>query len=257
MVKVPTRIPRTPWPANFPQVEIHGELKRRDSHPAYLAAKSGDAESAQRLVEDLLSPEETSRIGQLIGGVPVRLLAVTADEVAGFNAIPDAMAQALAAQLGLEVSAGTVMQANKVGHTRAKGWHRLVTPAIFTGEIISGAAYFLVDDHVGFGGTLANLHGYVRERGAYVVGMTALTETRDARQIALRHETLDMLWGQHGSDLDSFWRQLFGHGIECLTDIEAGYLCRAESVAAIEDRMAEAAESARGRGLSPVGLAHG
>jgi hypothetical protein len=55
---------------------------------------------------------------------------------------------------------------------------------------------------------------------------------------------------KHGDELKQFWRFEFGHGAECLTDIEAGYLCRVESVAAIKDRMAEAAESARRRGFS-------
>jgi len=236
-------------------VVVHGDLKARNSHFCYAAAKSGDAQAAQELVDDLLSPEETDRIAALIGCIPARLLAVTADEAAGFNAIPDAMAEALACRLGLDVLSGMINQANKVGHTRANGWHRLATPAIFEGEVILGAAYFLVDYHVGFGGTLANLRGFILEHGGYVVGMTALTETGGARQIALRQETLDMLWLKHGSGLDAFWRYEFGHGIECLTEIEAGYLCRAESVAAIEARMAEAAESARGRGLSPFGLA--
>jgi len=84
--------------------------------------------------------------------------------------------------------------------------------------------------------------------------MTALTETRDARQIAIRKTTLDLLKGKHGANLEQFWRGEFGHGVECLTDIEAGYLCRAESVASIKARMAQAAEFARSRGLSPVAL---
>jgi hypothetical protein len=61
-----------------------------------------------------------------------------------------------------------------------------------------------------------------------------------------------MLKAKHGQELEQFWHGEFGHGIDCLTDIEAGYLCRAESVAAIKNRMAQAAELARGGGLSPV-----
>ena len=82
--------------------------------------------------------------------------------------------------------------------------------------------------------------------------MTTLTETREARHIAIRKDTLDMLQSKHGEDLGQFWREEFGHGLDCLTNVEAGYLCRAESFAAIKDRMAQAAELARRSGLSPV-----
>jgi len=46
-------------------------------------------------------------------------------------------------------------------HTRAGGWHRLVTPATFSGTVRAGADYLLVDHHVGFGGTLANLRSHI------------------------------------------------------------------------------------------------
>ena len=250
----PIFIPRSPWTPEFPEVVIHSVLKARDTHPSYTVAKSGNAEAAKILVENLLSFDETERLRHLVADRHPYLLAVTADELAGFNAIPDAMAQALAARLGLPVVAGTIIQANKVGHTRADGWHRLVTPAVFEGDVIEGAGYLLVDDHVGFGGTLANLRGFVEAKGGHVIGMTTLTETRAARQIAVRKETLDMLKRKHGAELEQFWSHEFGHGVGCLTDIEAGYLCRAESLASIKARMAQAAEFARGRGLSPVNL---
>ncbi len=208
-------------------------------------------------VETLLSQDETERLDHLLAGRQPILLPITADEVAGFNAIPDAMAQSLALRLGLSVAAGKILQANKVGHTKADGWHRLVTPAKFIGDVIARADYILVDDHVGFGGTFANLCGFIEHNGGKVLAMTALTETREARQIAVRNQTLNMLYEKHGSELADFWNREFGHGLDCLTNIEGEYLCRVESVAAIKTRMAQAAELARGRGLSPVSLGSG
>lgn len=254
---MPAHIPRSTWPPDFPDVIIHSDLRTRNAHSAYAAAKSGGADAAKRLVEDLISPGQTERLATLLAGRLPILLAVTADEVGGFNAIPDAMAQSLGFQLGSNVAAGTIVQANKVGHTKADGWHRLVTPAKFTGKVISGTGYLLVDDHVGFGGTLANLRGFIEENGGTVVAMTTLTETGAARHIAVRTDTLNVLQSKHGTELANFWHREFGHGIECLTNIEAGYLCRVESVAAIKTRMAQAAELARGRGLSPVSLDDG
>lgn len=106
-----------------------------------------------------------------------------------------------------------------------------------------------MDDHVGLGGTLANLRGHVEAQGGTVIAMTTLTESRDARRIALRTETLNMLRTKHGKDLDALWRRQFGYGIDCLTEVEALILCRQPSVAAIEDFLAQAAIEARGRGF--------
>ena len=251
---MPAFIPRSLWPADFPDVIIHGDVRARNAHPSYALAKSGNADAAKVLAEEMLSVKGTERLAQLSAGRSPILLPVTAEEVAGFNAIPDAMAHVLGLRLGLTVSTGAILQLSKVGHTKADGWHRLVTPAEFTGEVEAGAEYILVDDHVGFGGTLANLRGFIEQNGGTVLGMTTLTETREARQIAVRHEALNVLCSKHGSELADFWNREFGHGLDCLTNIEAGYLCRVESVDAIKTRMAQAAELACSRGFSPVGF---
>jgi hypothetical protein len=56
----------------------------------------------------------------------------------------------------------------------------------------------------------------------------------------------------HGDELKQFRQQIIGHGTGCLTNLEAGYLSRVESVAAIKARMAEAAEAARCQGIPTV-----
>lgn len=94
------------------------------------------------------------------------------------------MAQVLARELNVGVQWGEIVQSNRVGHTRAPSFNRLVTPPTFEGDVVGNAAYVIVDDHVGLGGTLANLKGYVESHGATVIAMTTLTETRGARQIA-------------------------------------------------------------------------
>jgi hypothetical protein len=247
---MPRSLPiRLPWPPDFPDVVIHTELRTRDSHPGYGAAKAGDAEAALTLASDLLSPDGIARLRQIIGDRPALLLPVIADEVTGFNAIPDAMAQILGDRLDLAVIAGEIVQTNKVGHTRAPAFQRLVTPATFEGPVQQGASYVLVDDHVGLGGTLANLRGHVEARGGTVIAITTLTESRDARAISLRPATRNMLWERHGEALDRLWKGQFGYGIDCLTEVEALNLCRQQSVAAIEDFLAQAAVEARSRGI--------
>lgn len=204
------------------------------------------------MAEDLLSPGGTEELRALIADQPTILLPITALETTGFNAIPDAMAQVLGRELRQEVSAGHLVQTNKVGHTRARSYNRLVTPAAFEGEVRDGARYLLVDDHVGLGGTLANLKGYIEVNGGLVLGMTTLTESRAARQIALTPATLNMLWERHGEPLEIFWQEQFGHGLDCLTDVEGQVLARAATLDEIRDRLAQATVEARGRGVEPA-----
>ncbi len=213
--------------------------------------------AADTLVQDLMSAEAIDELGQLVAGRRPIILPVIADEASGYNAIPDAMAEGLASWFGFPMGAGEIVQISKVGHTKADGWHRLVTPAEFNGEVRQGSDYLLFDDHVDFGGTLPNLRGFIETRGGHVNGMTTLTETRAARQIGVRSETLKVLCNKHGHDLAAYWEWHFGHGLDCLTEVEAGYLCRVESFAAVQNRMAAAAELAHGRGLSAVSIRTG
>lgn len=85
-----------------------------------------------------------------------------------------------------------------------------------------------------------------------MIGMTALTESRDGRHIALRQGTLSMLREKHGEALDDLWQSQFGYGLDCLTEVEGQNLCRQQSVAGIEDFLAQAAVEARRRGLEPA-----
>ena len=148
--------PRIPWPSDFPEVIVHSTVKLRDAHSAYRDAKSGDASAALNLAVALLDSDAVSDLKRLCRGRRTRLVPVVADETHGFNAIPDALAQVLARVLGLKADRGGIVQTNKVGHTRAPSFQRLVTPPEFQGLVRRGSNYLLVDDHVGLGGTLAN-----------------------------------------------------------------------------------------------------
>lgn len=250
--------PRCPWDAEFPDVVIHTTVRTRDGHEGYDAAKGGNAVWALTLALDLLNPTAEKVLASVIAGRSATLLPVVAEEATGFNAIPDAMAQFLAHhlrtrfELDVEAVAGEVVQTNKVGHTRALAFQRLVTPATFAGRVWRGENYVLVDDHVGLGGTLASLRGYVEGKGGIVIAMTTLTESREARRIALRPQTLNVLRERHGQELENLWQSQFQYGLDCLTEVEALNLCRQPSVAAIEDFLAKAAIEARGRGLEPA-----
>jgi hypothetical protein len=243
---------RVPWPPDGPDVIVHTDVGTRDGHHAYRAAKAGDPDAALELAIDLSDDDAVEALRRLVGDRAPNLLPVVADEALGFNAIPDAVAQMLSRDLNLPVVTGEIVQTNKVGHTRAKTFQRLVTPPEFAGPVEPGTNYILVDDHVGLGGTLANLRGHVELGGGHVIGMTTLTESRDGRMISLRPGTLRMLWDKHGEALNQLWQDQFGYGLDCLTEVEAQNLCRQPSVDAIENFLAQAAVEARGRGLEPA-----
>jgi hypothetical protein len=87
-------------------------------------AKAGDAEAALVLAGDLMRPEAIAQLQDVIGGRPAILLPVVADETGGFNAIPDAMAQLLAHELGL------VAQAVKSFRSTRSDTHELLPSSV-------------------------------------------------------------------------------------------------------------------------------
>ena len=95
------------------------------------------------------------------------LVSAHALEREGVNAIPEALADELARLLDLPVDS-SVVQTNVVSHTGADGFSRLARQAAFTGEIVAGTDYVMVDDFVGQGGTLANLRGIIESAGGHV-----------------------------------------------------------------------------------------
>ena len=240
---------RFSWPDGFPDVVAHCEEVERDSHPAYLPGKSGDKAAAVQLAQDLVSKAALETLRHIMQNRKAIIVPVTAIEGRGFNAIPDALAQEIASKLGLEKSSGEIVQSNTVHHTRAKGYQRLVTPAEFEGDVREGKLYIIVDDHVGFGGTIANLKGFIEGRGGLVVAATTLTKSPGSEKISPTADQLDTLRRIHGHALEVLWQDQFGHGIDCLTRREAQLLCREKSFVAVTDRLAQGSIEARERGL--------
>ncbi|HEY5609059.1 MAG TPA: hypothetical protein VIM38_12065 [Alphaproteobacteria bacterium] len=215
-------------------------MRARDAHPDYIEAKSGDAEAALRLTQAFITSAALTSIEQMLRGRRPYLIAVSAIEAAGFNAIPRAMARTIADELGLALVTG-VVQANTVSHTRASGWHRLRFRAEFDGTIQPGVDYWIIDDHVGLGSTMAELRAFVHAQHGTIVGASTLTASRHSEIIALTNDTLSKLRVKHGQTLEDFWLEEFGYGLAGLTEPEAGYLLRAASVDAIRARLAETA----------------
>lgn len=188
---------RTTWPDDFPAVIVHNTVARRDAHPDYEAAKAGEREAATRLAVALLHENAMAEIAYFLEEHRLIILPIRAIETTGINLIPDAMAREISQRFELSM-ATDIVQTNTVGHTRANGFHRLAFQPLFDGPVVAGMEYVLVDDHVGLGGTLANLRGYIESCGGRVVFATTLSASRNSKILALRQETLHALREKHG-----------------------------------------------------------
>jgi len=232
----PTRVPST----CLPDTQIIASEKEVQEHPAYAKAKAGDLAAAVVLSKSFLSAESIAAVRTAVAGRPVMILGVAAMESQGVNEIPQAMAFELSRTLGMP-RAYEPLQINRVGHTRSSGWHRLASQAVFDGAVVSGGMYWLVDDFVGQGGTLANLGGYLQANRATVAGITVLAGRAYSAKLAISAQTLQALRTKHGQ-LEEWWIARFGFGFGALTESEGRYLYRAEDADTIRNRLAEAAQ---------------
>ena len=207
----------------------------------YAAGKAGDPDAAFQLVTDLISPDVVEGIRLAVGSTSPILASAHALERGGVNAIPEVLADLLGLRLGWKVDSN-IVQTNIVSHTGADGFSRLARQARFAGTIEPGSAYFLVDDFIGQGGTLANLRSLILEKGGMAVEATVLTGKPYSATMAPVGETLRQLRAKHGTELETWWVRTFGFGFECLTESEARYLLNTPTADRVRDRIAAAIE---------------
>jgi hypothetical protein len=236
--------PRRPW-GNFPDVLIHATESAVKQHPAYWAAKTGDDVAALELVRDVFDPELLERLRSLVGDSHPVLVSAHAYEREGVNAIPEVLADVMAEKLGWSVD-NSVVQTNVVAHTGADGFSRLARQPSFDGTVTADTDYILIDDFVGMGGTLANLRGHIESQGGRVLAAIALTGKPHSAKLRLTPERLHELRNKHGTELEHWWQNRFGHAFDALTESEARYLVRTPDAATIRDRLV-AAEQAGNR----------
>lgn len=239
---------RTTWQKDFPDVVLHARLGDATSHRDYEAAKAGDKDAAYRLVSDVLTKDAVDKIRNIIGNREVLLAAVHAEEASGRNKIPQAMADILGKVLHQEVD-DSLVQTKLVGRTGQDGFGRLANQPEFAGNVRSDLPYFILDDTLTQGGTLAGMKGYIESHGGRVIGASALTAKQYSARMALSSQTLSQL-REHfgGTGLENWWKQQHGYGFDGLTESEANYLLRAGNADKIRDRVI----AARQAGDSPV-----
>ncbi len=175
----------------------------------------------------------------LLDGRKPLLASAHAYEAEGVNTIPESLADVLAQRLDLVVDSG-IVQTNVVAHTGSDGFGRLARQPFFEGSVTTSQEYVLIDDFVGMGGTLANLRGYIEAQGGKVIGAVTLTGKPYSAKLALDEALLQELRKTHGTELETWWQENYGHSFDCLTQSEARYLARSPDVDTIRDRIAAA-----------------
>lgn len=235
---------RSPWSLSFPAAQLLVAESAAKTHPEYRAAKTGDAAAAARLVQQLVGDPAVDAIALLLSGRRPLVASIHAQEENGVNAIPEALADRIAHRLGLATDESLV-QTNVVNHTGADGFSRLARQALFTGEVVAGSEYLIVDDFIGQGGTMANFRGYIEQNGGLVLGAVSLTGKPYSAQLAVSALRLNELRGRHG-ELEDWWHERFGFGFDALTESEARYLAHTPDAHTIRDRISAAEQAADG-----------
>ncbi|WP_338619046.1 LPD38 domain-containing protein [Achromobacter sp. E1] len=222
-------------PVDLPPTVIGQRLGTAGKHPDHGAAKAGDTEAAYRLLKDVLSREAVEQVRAAIGDEKPVIVPVLAVEAAGPNKIPAVTAMALGQQLGLTVDRG-IYQSVRAKRTALDGMGRIFQQPEFDGEVQPGRAYFLVDDTLTQGGTLAALASHIRQNGGRVVGSFALTGKLYSATLRLSPETLSELRARYG-DVEQEFREATGRGFDALTESEGRYLAKHDAPDAVRDRI--------------------
>lgn len=230
-----------PWSDNFPKITVHTNAstltrKNREDHQR---AKAGDEKAAIRLIKKLMKPERVRAIADSHPGAVV--VPVIAVEETGKNKLP--LAYALAFEgAGLEIEYG-IIQSNRAFHTNKTALERLFSPAEFSGRVIGGKEYILVDDVATTGDTLNSLRLHIEKNGGKVVHISTIAYAQGSTVIAIRPETIRLLEEKHGRQQLEVILSEYGAGasaLEELTESQGQYLSKFGSIDAIRNRISQA-----------------
>jgi hypothetical protein len=231
---------RVAW-NHFPPVFIFCPLGTAKNHSDYdEAKKNGNNEAAYKLVKDIVPLTKLSELKEVIGESTPLILPVHAIEEFGTNKIPAAFAYYLSVKLKCDLCSD-IVQANKPQRTDKGAFYRLSQYPFFDGDVQKGSDYVILDDTLSMGGTLASLRGYIENKGGNVLLAVALTGHDGAALLNIKEAMLNKLRSKHGDELDEldeWWKQEVGFGVDKLTQGEAGHLKKA-SFEEIRNRILE------------------
>ena len=236
---------RTEW-GDFPDVIIANPKSTIANHKDYIEAKSGNLQAALNVVDDYLTHDVLKEIKSNLDAVKNPLIVpVHAEELTGRNKLP--MAFALMIELNLDVKIDdSIVQSRRAYRTSADGFDRLVKKVSFDGTVINGASYFMIDDAITQGGTLADLKGYIESKGGIVIGSSVLMGKPHSAKLSITKATLGQLRKATGKDLERWWYEQFGYDFSRLTESEARYIAKQihrSGLDSVRDRIIEARQA--------------
>lgn len=164
---------RTDW-NNFPKVELIEPAKTIATHASYHLAKQGDLQAAITLVDDVLDVDALLHLKALFEQYkPDYIQPIHAEEQMGRNKLPIAFGLLLSHHLDVPLGLD-IVQSSRAYRTGADGNHRLIERVGFDGVAQQSARYFIIDDAITQGGTLADMRSYIVQQGGLVVGASTL-----------------------------------------------------------------------------------
>ena len=220
------------WEADFPEGLGHTSISYLKRCDGYHAAKNGDMLAAMCVVEKCV---KLDRIVAVREQFPKAVLLPVISQ----NVIP----LALASFIGLPVYTGV----RRVDAQKRQGLPailRLMHKPEFSGRIISGMSYIIVDDVVTQGGTVASLRHYVLERGGTVLAIVALAFAIGSRAITMtRVNWVRMLLRFDRSKLENAL-ETYGlcSNVRQLTNSQVGYILRFRSIHTFTSKLEKAAQ---------------
>jgi len=227
---------RVAW-GNFPPVFILCPLGSAKNHSDYdEAKKNGNNIAALQLVKEIVPSDKIDELKEIIGESSPLILPVHAIEEFGTNKIPAALAYYLSIKLEFELCSD-IVQANKPQRTGKGAFYRLSQYPFFDGDVQHGRDYVILDDTLSMGGTLASLRGYIENKGGNVILAVALTGHDGAALLNIKEAMLNNIRAKHGDELDEWWKNEVGFGVDKLTQGEAGHLKKAPDIEEIRSRI--------------------
>ena len=229
-----------PKSKHFHQYTSDADIK---CHPAYQAAKAGDAAAAYKLVMDLAADFIQSLKGEFSDKVV--FISPYAKEATGDNAIP-LLLSLFCAKLHNGKNETDIVQLQRVFHTGADPMERLLSRPSFEGKVDQQAHYVLVDDVTSMGGTLAELANYILLNGGQVAGSIVLVNAGRSKDFQPVKKHIQLLEERFSDEI----KQTFGIHTRALTANEASYLVGFRTADEIGNRCAKAKKERNLRLLS-------
>ena len=217
------------WAQDLRDAQIMTSVAALRAHEMYREAKAGSADHAWFVVTALLNP---AKLKALHDQHPDAILApVRARERQGKNALPPALASAMATAHPSWTIDQEIAQRAGMGHTDATALARLANPAQFDGAVQAGKNYILLDDVLTSGSTINALRAHIEAGGGRVVAVNALAasgnpQTGAGQNLAPRPDVVQKLDAKFGQEqINSLLQeQNIAESSHALTNSQARYL---------------------------------